>query len=165
MRWPRRPTDGPSRLVAPIARSRFWDAAGGHLLDQKSERQSGFVLDLAFRPDGQAIAIGLGDGTTGLADVAYPVERGIDEVRLWSQVTSNTRLDDQGNLVRLDHAAWSDAERALGVAQEPIAIGPLSRASPPRRSRTSPCSQCDAEFHRKVTHDTHLLATSSDECA
>ena len=95
----------------------FWDAASGHLLDQKSERQSGFVLDLAYRPDGQAIAIGLGDGTTGLADVAYPVEGGIDELRLWSQVTSNARLDDKGNLVRLDHTAWSDAQRALAAIQ------------------------------------------------
>jgi eukaryotic-like serine/threonine-protein kinase len=94
----------------------FWDAAG-HLLDQKSERQSGFVLDLAYRPDGQAIAIGLGDGTTGLADVAYPVEGGIDELRLWSQVTSNARLDDKGNLVRLDHSAWSDAQHALAAIQ------------------------------------------------
>jgi WD40 repeat protein len=91
----------------------FWDAAGGQLLDQKSERQAGFVLDLVYRPDGQAIAIGLGDGTTGLADVAYPVEGGIDELGHWSQVISNARLDDEGNLVRLDYSAWSEARRAL----------------------------------------------------
>ncbi len=95
----------------------LWDAASGHLLDQKSERQSGIVLDLAYRPDGQAIAIGLGDGTTGLADVAYPVERGIDEMRLWSQVKSNARLDEQGNLVRLGQPAWSAALRALASLQ------------------------------------------------
>jgi WD40 repeat protein/serine/threonine protein kinase len=95
----------------------LWDAADGQLLDRKSERQSGFVHDLAYRPDGQAIAIGLGDGTTGLADVAYPVEGGIDELGLWSQVTTNSRLDDEGNLVRLDHRAWSEARRALAALQ------------------------------------------------
>jgi WD40 repeat protein len=95
----------------------LWDAAGGQLLDRRSERQSGFVLDLAYRPDGQAIAMGLGDGTTGLADVAYPVEGGVNELGLWSQVTSNARLDDEGNLVRLDHRAWSEARRALEALQ------------------------------------------------
>jgi WD40 repeat protein len=112
--------DGRTLAAGGINRTvSLWDAAGGHLLEQKSERQSGFVLDLAYRPDGQAIVIGLGDGTTGLADVAYPVDGGIDELRLWSEVTSNTRLDDQGNLVRLDHSAWSDAERALASLQKP----------------------------------------------
>ncbi len=80
-----------------------------------SERQSGFVLDLAYSPDSRAIAIGLGDGTTGLADVAYPVEGGIDELGLWSQVISNARLDGEGNLVPLDHPAWSEARCALSA--------------------------------------------------
>ena len=120
---------GANRMVS------CWDAASGDLLDQKSERQSGFVLDLAYRPDSQAIAIGLGDGTTGLADAAYPVERGIDEVRFWSQVASNTRLDDNGNLVRLEHAAWRSRRASPGGAEEPVAIGPLRRPSPPRCPR------------------------------
>ena len=95
----------------------LWDANGGQLLQRKSERQSGFVLDLAYSPDDRAIAIGLGDGTTGLADVAYPAEGGTDELSLWSQVISNARLDDEGNLVRLDHPAWSEARRALSALQ------------------------------------------------
>jgi hypothetical protein len=73
------------------------------------------VLDLAYRPDNQAIAIGLGDGTTGLADVAYPATGGIDELGLWIRVTSNARLDDEGRLVRLEHAAWSKARRDLAA--------------------------------------------------
>jgi WD40 repeat protein len=93
----------------------IWDTADGRLLDQWSERQSGLVLDLAYRPDGQAIAIGLGDGTTRLADVAYPIGGKIDELVRWSQVATNARLDEQGNLVRLEHREWTEAQRALAM--------------------------------------------------
>src|SRR5262249_45054579 len=95
----------------------IWDTADGHLLDQMSERQSGFVLDLAYRPDGQAIAIGLGDGTTRLADVPYPIGGKIEELVLGSQVANNARLDEQGNLVRLEHREWIEAQRALARPQ------------------------------------------------
>ena len=113
--------DGRTLAAGGQGRTFFlWDAASGQLLDQKSERQSGWVLELAYDPRGQAIAIGLGDGTTEIRDVAYPVEEGIDELVLTNQVISNARLDNEGNLVRLDHPAWSEASRALTEAEEPV---------------------------------------------
>ena len=102
----------------------LWDAATGQVLDRKSERQSGLVLDLAFRPDGQALAIGLGDGTTDYVDVSSPDERSSAELTLWSQVITNTRLDDKGNFVPLSHDEWSAKRQALRAIQSLSAENP-----------------------------------------
>ena len=45
--------------------------------------------------------------------MADPVEGEIDELALWSQVTSNARLDDDGNLVILNDAEWSEARAGV----------------------------------------------------
>ena len=111
-------TDGRTLAAGGFDRTiSLWDAVSGQLLDRQSERQSGLVHDIAFRPDGRALAVGLGDGTTEYVDVAYPVEGEVDELALWSKVVSNARLDDDGSLVRLDHSEWSKARQALTALQ------------------------------------------------
>ncbi|MFO0888580.1 MAG: protein kinase [Isosphaeraceae bacterium] len=91
----------------------LWDARSGELLDRRSERRSGIVHDIAYRPDGTAVAIGLGDGTIDYLDVPYPAGGTLEELSLRCKLASNAKLDPQGNLVTLDHAEWSRARDTL----------------------------------------------------
>jgi len=112
--------DGRTLAVGGSSRTfSLWDTTTFELIEQRSERRFGLVLDIAYRPDGGAVAIGLGDGTTEYVEVAVPIAADSAELAILAQVISNARLDEAGNLVRRDRSQWSEARKTLAAIRRP----------------------------------------------
>ncbi|GAC1463454.1 MAG: hypothetical protein NVSMB9_00980 [Isosphaeraceae bacterium] len=89
-----------------------WDVATGKPLGP-SNRVRGSVLALSFHPDGRAFRI-CGE-VISVGSVPRPLEGTAETLRLWCQVITGARLDDDDAILLLDPDAWEQSRRLLNV--------------------------------------------------
>ena len=104
--------DGKTVLTGSLDETaRLWDAGTGNPIGAALQHQ-GEVYRVAFSPDGKTVLTGSHDKTARLwrlPRIAGDPER----IALWAQVVTGTDLDEHGEPVALEAAAWQERRQRL----------------------------------------------------
>ena len=78
---------------------------------------------MAFSPDGKTILTGSDDKTAQLWNMAVPLEGGIEQIDVWTQLITGMELDENNVVGFLDGDKWRQRRQRLAEL-----------GGPPRRS-------------------------------
>jgi tetratricopeptide (TPR) repeat protein len=101
--------------------ARLWDAATGRPLGPTMTHQ-GWVLSVAFSPDGKAVLTG-GGSTARLWDVSE-LPDDLERISTWVEVITGLRLDELGSVIVLDNSTWRERREKLETQGGPPTSGP-----------------------------------------
>jgi Flp pilus assembly protein TadD len=87
-----------------------WDRATREPISGPLRHQS-WVIAAAFSPDGKTVLTGSKDLTARLWPMPVPVEGEVERIRLWAQVLTGARLEEDESVHTLDASAWRDCLR------------------------------------------------------
>jgi tetratricopeptide (TPR) repeat protein len=103
--------------------ARFWAVPSGIPLGYPLKHASDGV---AFSPDGKTTLAGVEGHRAQFWEAPSPIEGGVDHVRLWANVLTTMRLDENGAFRVLDIEPWQECRRRLeelGGPPLPSAVG------------------------------------------
>jgi len=93
--------------------SRFIHCRQGHQWDLAMSRHGAAVQFVAFRADDKMILAGSLDRSARRWHMPVAMERGIEELRLWSHAFTGMELDAKGVMHILDARGWKERRQLL----------------------------------------------------
>ena len=90
--------------------ARFWTVPGGILLGPPLNHLSNSV---SFSPDGKTTLAGVEGNRAQFWEAPVPIQGEVEQIRLWANVLTTMRLDENASIRVLDVEPWQQSRRRL----------------------------------------------------